>query len=82
MNLDTTFKRKVAYITGIVLLLFPLFFLGQPATSGRTERGQGGKLAQLRTANELAQSDLGEINPVSSSMQLATFGLRPVAVIV
>jgi len=82
VNLDTTFKRKVAYITGIVLLLFPLFFLGQPATSGRTERGQGGKLAQLRTANELAQSDLGEINPVSSSMQLATFGLRPVAVIV
>ena len=83
MNLNSTFKRKVAYITGIVLLLFPLFFLGQPATSGRNGNGEvGGKLAQLRAESELAQSNLGEINPVSSSMQLATFGLRPVAVIV
>ena len=83
MNLNSTFKRKVAYITGIVLLLFPLFFLGQPATSGRNGDGEvGGKLAQLRAESELAQSNLGEINPVSSSMQLATFGLRPVAVIV
>ncbi|MBT4693520.1 MAG: hypothetical protein HOB73_09265 [Planctomycetaceae bacterium] len=83
MNLNSTFKRKVAYITGIVLLLFPLFFLGQPATSGRNGSGEvGGKLAQLRAESELAQSNLGEINPVSSSMQLATFGLRPVAVIV
>ena len=83
MNLNSTFKRKVAYITGIVLLLFPLFFLGQPATSGRNGSGEvGGKLAQLRAESELAQSNLGEINPVSSSMQLATFGLRPIAVIV
>jgi hypothetical protein len=83
VNLNSTFKRKVAYITGIVLLLFPLFFLGQPATSGRNGDGEvGGKLAQLRAESELAQSNLGEINPVSSSMQLATFGLRPVAVIV
>ncbi len=83
MNLNSTFKRKVAYITGIVLLLFPLFFLGQPATSGRNGNGEvGGKLAQLRAESELAQSNLGEINPVSSSMQLATFGLRPVAVII
>ena len=83
MNLNSTFKRKVAYITGIVLLLFPLFFLGQPATSGRNGSGEvGGKLAQLRAESELAQSNLGEINPVSSSMQLATFGLRPVAVII
>jgi hypothetical protein len=83
VNLNSTFKRKVAYITGIVLLLFPLFFLGQPATSGRNGSGEvGGKLAQLRAESELAQSNLGEINPVSSSMQLATFGLRPIAVIV
>jgi len=83
VNLNSTFKRKVAYITGIVLLLFPLFFLGQPATSGRNGNGEvGGKLAQLRAESELAQSNLGEINPVSSSMQLATFGLRPVAVII
>jgi len=81
VNLETSFKRKVSYITGIVLLLFPLFYLGQPATSD-TEGGRGGKLAQLRAENYLAQSNLGEIDPVSSTMQLATFGLRPIAVIV
>ncbi|MEL0095421.1 MAG: hypothetical protein VW875_06200 [Planctomycetaceae bacterium] len=81
MNLETSFKRKVSYITGIVLLLFPLFYLGQPATSD-TDGGRGGKLAQLRAENYLAQSNLGEIDPVSSTMQLATFGLRPIAVIV
>ncbi|MBA63483.1 MAG: hypothetical protein CMJ76_14090 [Planctomycetaceae bacterium] len=81
MNLETSFKRKVTYITGIVLLLFPLFYLGQPATSD-PDGGRGGKLAQLRAENYLAQSNLGEIDPVSSTMQLATFGLRPIAVIV
>ncbi len=81
MNLETSFKRKVSYITGIVLLLFPLFYLGQPATSD-TDGGRGGKLAQLRAENYLAQSNLGEIDPVSSTMQLATLGLRPIAVIV
>ncbi|MBK95718.1 MAG: hypothetical protein CMJ79_08375 [Planctomycetaceae bacterium] len=81
MNLETSFKRKVSYISGIVLLLFPLFYLGQPATSD-TDGGRGGKLAQLRSENYLAQSNLGEIDPVSSTMQLATFGLRPIAVIV
>ena len=81
MNLETSFKRKVSYITGIVLLLFPLFYLGQPSTSD-AEGGRGGKLAQLRAENYLAQSNLGEIDPVSSTMQLATFGLRPIAVIV
>ncbi len=81
MNLETSFKRKVSYITGIVLLLFPLFYLGQPSTSD-TDGGRGGKLAQLRAENYLAQSNLGEIDPVSSTMQLATFGLRPIAVIV
>tara|TARA_B100000945_G_C20426164_1_gene620631 strand:+ start:2181 stop:3818 length:1638 start_codon:yes stop_codon:yes gene_type:complete len=81
VNLETSFKRKVTYITGIVLLLFPLFYLGQPATSD-PDGGRGGKLAQLRAENYLAQSNLGEIDPVSSTMQLATFGLRPIAVIV
>ena len=81
MNLETSFKRKVSYITGIVLLLFPLFYLGQPSTSD-ADGGRGGKLAQLRAENYLAQSNLGEIDPVSSTMQLATFGLRPIAVIV
>jgi hypothetical protein len=38
-------------------------------------------LAQLRTQYNLGQSDLGEIDPASEAMKLATMGLRPVAVI-
>jgi hypothetical protein len=41
----------------------------------------GGVLAQLRTEYNLGQSDLGEIDPASEAMKLATMGLRPVAVI-
>ncbi|MFL2870183.1 MAG: hypothetical protein ACJZ8O_05470 [Pirellulaceae bacterium] len=84
MNLNTVFARKVAYITAIVLLLFPLFMLGQPATQS-AESGKsssGGKLAQLRASYGLSQSSLGEVDPVSSSLQLATFGMRPIAIIV
>ena len=46
MNLETSFKRKVSYITGIVLLLFPLFYLGQPATSD-TDGGRGEWVVQF-----------------------------------
>ena len=76
MNLNSPFVRKVMYITAIMLLLFPLFLLGQPATS----TGRGGKLAQLRAEHSLSQAQLGDIDPLSISMQLATFGLRGVAV--
>ena len=58
--------------------------LGQPATQS-AESGKsssGGKLAQLRASYGLSQSSLGEVDPVSSSLQLATFGMRPIAIIV
>ena len=44
MSQDLSFWRKVVYIGVIVLLLFPLFWIGQPAT--RTSAG--GVLARLR----------------------------------
>ena len=77
MSQDVSFRRKVIYAAAIALLLFPLFLLGQPATTTTS----GGVLAQLRTEYNLGQSDLGEIDPASEAMKLATMGLRPVAVI-
>ena len=76
MNVNSPFVRKVIYIIAIMLLLFPLFVLGQPASTTTS----GGKLSQLRESYGLSQAQLGDIDPVSVSMQLATFGLRGVAV--
>lgn len=74
------FFRKVIYGVAIVALLFPLFLLGQPATRSATGGGsEGGKLAQLRSSYGLSQADLGEIDPASETMKMATLGLRGVA---
>ncbi|CAL1151181.1 unnamed protein product [Cladocopium goreaui] len=76
MNQRNSLTRKVAYGVAIVLLLFPLSYLSAPATVAEP----GGKLAQLRTANQLSQADLGEIDPASETIKLATLGLRGLAV--
>ena len=79
MNRNSAFVRKVAYITAIALLLLPLSALSQPATLSRQGSSPGGKLAQLRTEYNLAQADLGEIDPASASMKLASFGMSCIA---
>jgi len=74
-------RRRLFYISAMVLLLVPLYFLGKPSV--RRQDGsildQGGTLAQLRTHYDLGQSDLGQMDPASESMRLATLGLRGVA---
>ncbi len=80
MNWNSSFFWKLVYGGLIVVLLVPLYVLGQPATS--VSQGQltgGGKLAQMRSEHGLAQASLGEIDPASESMKLATLGLRGVA---
>ncbi len=80
MNARTVLYRKVAYLGGIVLLLFPLFWLGSPEVrnvDGTLEGG--GKLAQMRHEMGLSPAELGEIDPASQTMKLATLGLRGVA---
>lgn len=77
MSRDISFRRKIIYVAAIALLLYPLFRLGQPAT--RTS--PGGVLAQLRAEHNLSQAQLGEIDPASETMRLATMGMRPFAVI-
>lgn len=75
MRERTNLGKKVGYGLAIVALLFVLSSLGAPATVD----SKGGKLAQLRTANDLSQSQLGEIDPASETIKLATLGLRGVA---
>ncbi|QDU25476.1 hypothetical protein ETAA8_05440 [Anatilimnocola aggregata] len=89
MNKNQSLTRKVVYITAIALLMIPLSRLSEPATLTRTkdESGQvrevgtpGGTLARMRAEHGLAQAQLGEIDPASATMKLATLGMRPVAV--
>ncbi len=76
MNRRSSFFRKVTYGVVIAMLLFPLSLLSAPATVD----SKGGKLAQLRAENGLSQAGLGEIDPASETIKLATLGLRGLAV--
>src|SRR5688500_16906643 len=80
MSRNASFIRKISYIAAIALLLIPLAALSQPATTSKSGDTPGGKLAQLRKEHNLAQAELGEIDPASETMKLATLGLRGVAV--
>lgn len=77
MNKQKSFYRKLAYAAAIIILLFPLAWLSRPATVTQPE---GGVLSQMRLDNGLSQANLGEIDPASETMKLATLGLRGVAV--
>jgi hypothetical protein len=74
-------RRRLFYICAMVVLLVPLYFLGNPSVreADGSVKQPGGTLAQIRTAYDLGQGDLGEIDPASESMRLATLGLRGVA---
>ncbi|MEM7476521.1 MAG: hypothetical protein AAF483_16155, partial [Planctomycetota bacterium] len=74
----TVLRRRIAYICAIVALIVPLYFLGRPAVRNRdgSIKQAGGTLAGLRDNYNLGQGDLGEIEPASESMRLATLGLR------
>lgn len=74
---NTSFQRKVVYLGLIALLLIPLYVIGHPAT--KSTSNSGGQLAQLRTEYDLSPTELGEIDPASESMKLATLGMKGVA---
>src|SRR3954466_8675981 len=76
MTERTSFYRKLAYLGAIVALAFPIVWLSLPATTTK----EGGKLAQMRKEYHLAQVNLGEVDPASETIKLATLGLRGVAV--
>ncbi len=63
-------------LVAIAVLLVPLSALSQPADS----LSKGGVMSQLRTKYELGQSNLGEVDPTSETIRLATLGLKNIAV--
>lgn len=73
-----SFFRKIIYGVAIAALLYPLAWLSLPATV--SDPDGGGKLSRLRTRYGLSQANLGEVDPASETMKLATLGLRGVAV--
>ncbi len=77
MNKRKVFQRKLAYGIAIAMLLYPLLLLSRPAT---VFDPKGGLLSEMRSAGGLSQADLGEIDPASATMKLATLGLRGLAV--
>lgn len=78
--MNASFYRKVVYGCLIVLLWFPLSFIGEPPSVNEEGARTGGKLTMLRDEYDLSQANLGEIDPTSESMKLATLGLRGVAI--
>ncbi len=77
MNRSTGFRNKLIYLSILIAMLIPLYLLGQPA--GGSTGDAGGQLTQMRTQYAIAESELGEINPASETMKLASLGLRGVA---
>jgi hypothetical protein len=84
MTAKSSFLRKIYYIIGIAVLLVFLYEFGHPPTKGgRNEQGSpGGILPQKQEEYKLSQSQLGEIDPTSETIKLATLGLRGVAALV
>jgi hypothetical protein len=77
---NRSFTRKVIYLVAMVALLFPLSLLSQPDTlEVGTEGSPGGRLAQERRQAGLTQASLGQIDPTSETVKLATLGMRGVA---
>lgn len=76
MTENTSLVRKIVYVLLLALMLFPISWLGSPSTL----EDSGGQLAQLRDEYELGQSDLGEIDPASETIRMASLGLRGIAV--
>ena len=66
--------RRLVYVGVLLAMLVPLFLLGQPSADGR-----GGALTTMRDDYDISEADLGELDPSSEAMKLASFGLRGVA---
>ena len=75
MNPQRTFARKIVYGVAICVLLLPLYLLARPSSADRP----GGTLSQQRKEAGLSQVQLGEIDPASETIKLATLGMRGVA---
>jgi hypothetical protein len=76
MTERASFLRKIGYGVGILVVAVLMWLLSAPATTTK----EGGKLAQMRKEYGLAQVNLGEVDPASETIKLATLGMRGLAV--
>ena len=78
---DRCRRRKWIYGVAMIALIVALFALSFPATLSTKEvKGQpGGVLAQYRDRHGLSQTELGQIDPTSETVRLATLGMRGIA---
>jgi len=76
---DQSFRRKIIYFSIMALLLIPLYLVGAPDKMKEGRVVGSGLLAQMRNEHGLSQVTLGEIDPASETMKLATLGMRGVA---
>ena len=70
MTGSASFVGKIVYVLVIVVLLVPLYLISHPTTRD----DEGGTLARMRTEHRLSQANLGEIDPASETIRLATLG--------
>ena len=77
-------QRKIFYSITLIVLVTLLFNIGRPARvvvqEGDSKLQHGGRLAQLRAEENLSEAQMGEIDPAGSTIKLATFGMRGVAI--
>lgn len=77
---NTSFYRKIVYLLLMAGLLVPLYQVSAPSFHDADGTlTPGGWLTQIRADKGLSQANLGEIDPASESMKLATLGMRGVA---
>ena len=80
MKDNVSFRRKITYLVLMALLLVPLYLISGPSfLNANGQLSEGGLLTRERQKHGLGQSNLGEIDPASESMKLATLGMRGIA---
>ncbi|MDR0522022.1 MAG: hypothetical protein LBH00_09260 [Planctomycetaceae bacterium] len=84
-TLQKALYRKVFYLAVIGVLLLLLYAVGRPArvvvqAGGDLQPDSGGWLARIRIQEGLTEAQIGKIDPASSTIKLATFGMRGIAI--
>lgn len=77
---NKSFIRKIIYMVLMAALLIPLYLVSAPSFKNPDGGASpGGVLTRMRAEQGLSQANLGEIDPASESMKLATLGMRGIA---
>jgi hypothetical protein len=81
MNPRRTLLHKVLYLAAMAGLLAVIAVLALPSSGepGNPNRRPGGYLTQLRDRYGLSESLIGQLDPTSQTIRLATLGMRGVA---